>query len=131
LEGLLKEDAQLFNLLLPEKPNVVTDLQTELATWREATPSSNKKSLPLSPTAIVVVAAAAAEQQRLGHKSVATQHLLLAILTTRTKASSWFRNSTELPTSKLLSKHGITAELTEEKQEAALLRQSLGSLTMR
>jgi ATP-dependent Clp protease ATP-binding subunit ClpA len=58
LEGLLLEDPQLFKLILPEKPNLVSDLKDELTNWREKPPATEKRDLPLSPNAKQVVAEA-------------------------------------------------------------------------
>jgi ATP-dependent Clp protease ATP-binding subunit ClpC len=122
LEGLLLEDPQLFELLLPDKPSLVKDLKDELATWREKPlAGAEKRDLPLSPTAKKVVAGAGTEQQRLGHTTIATQHLLLALLTACRTTPRWFRKATELRVQQLLSKHGITPELTEEKTSGGSL----------
>lgn len=120
LEGLLLEDPQLFKLLLPEKPNLVKDLKDELASWR-GKPLAEKRELPLSPTAKEVVAGAGTAQQKFGHTTIATQHLLLALLTSCRKPPRWFRNGTELRVQQFLSKHGITPELTEQKTSAAII----------
>jgi ATP-dependent Clp protease ATP-binding subunit ClpA len=123
LEGLLLEDPQLFRLLLPERPSLVKDLKDELATWREKPlPTAEKRNLPLSPTAKEVVAGAGTEQQRLGHTTIATQHLLLALLTACRTTPRWFRRkATELRVQQLLSKHGITPELAEQKTSGGII----------
>jgi len=122
LEGLLLEDPQLFNLALPERPNLVKDLKDELATWRgEAIPQTQKKELPLSRTAKAVVAGAGTHQHTFGHASIATQHILLALLTACRRNPSWFRKGTELRVQQLLSKHGITPELTERKTSSGIV----------
>ena len=115
LEGLLLEDPQLFNLILPEKPNLVRDLKDELASWHEKPRAGEMRDLPLSPTAKEVVAGAGLAQQKFGHTTIATQHLLFALLTSCRTNSSWFRKARELRVQQLLSKHGITPELTEQK----------------
>lgn len=116
LEGLLLEDPQLFNLVLPEKPNLVQDLKDELATWREKINSPiEKRDLPLSPTAKEVVALAGSEQQRLRQSTIATQHLLLALLKACRKNPTWFRKGAELRVQRLLTKHGVSIELAESK----------------
>ena len=125
LEGLLLEDPKLFNLVLPENLNLVKELQDELATWRGSpTPQTEKRDLPFSPTAKEVVAAAGTEQQRLGHTNIATQHLLLALLTACRQKPGWFRKGTELRVQQLLLKHGITAELTESKTSSGIVTPS-------
>jgi Clp amino terminal domain, pathogenicity island component len=122
LEGLLLEDPQLFNLVLPERPSLVKDLKDEITKWRaEAIPQTQEKELPLSRTAKAVVAGAGTHQHRLGHASIATQHLLLALLTACRRNPSWFRKRTELPVQQLLSKHGITPELTENKTSSGIV----------
>ena len=122
LEGLLFEDPQLFTLVLPEKPTVVKDLKDELATLRDkAVPQTEKKELPLSRTAKAVVAGAGTHQHRLGHTSVATQHILLALLTACRRNPGWFRKATELPVQQLLSKHGVTHALTENRTNSGIV----------
>jgi ATP-dependent Clp protease ATP-binding subunit ClpA len=125
LEGLLLEDPELFKLILPENPNLVRELKNELATWRaNPTPQTEKRDLPLSPRAKVVVLAAGSQQQRLGHPNIATQHLLLALVTACRQKPSWFRKGTELRVQQLLSKHGITAELTQSKTSSGIVTPS-------
>lgn len=125
LEGLLLEDPKLFNLVLPEKPNFVKELKDELATWRgNPTPQTEKRDLPLSPTGKAVVAAAGTVQQRLGHSNIATQHLLSALLTACRQKPSWFRKKTELRVQQLLSRHGVTPELTESKTSSDIVTPS-------
>jgi ATP-dependent Clp protease ATP-binding subunit ClpA len=125
LEGLLTEDPRLFNLLLPEKPDLIKELKDELATWRgKPTPQTEKRDLPLSPTAKEVVAAAGTEQERFGHTNIATQHLLLALLTACRQKPGWFRKGTELRVQQLLSKYGITQELTESKTSDGIVTPS-------
>lgn len=121
LEGLLLEDPQLFKLLLPEKANLVKDLKDELATWRGKPLVAEKRDLPLSPTAKEVVAGAGVAQQKFRHTTIATQHLLLALLNSCRTTSGWFRKATELRVQQLLSKHGITPELTEQKTSGAIV----------
>jgi ATP-dependent Clp protease ATP-binding subunit ClpA len=125
LEGLLLEDPALFHLVLPEKANLVKELKDELATWRgNPTPQTRKKDLPLSPTAKEVVLAAGTEQQRLGHSNIATQHLLLALLTAGRQKPGWFRKSTELRVQQLLTRHGMTPELTKSKTDEGIVTPS-------
>lgn len=125
LEGLLLEDPQLFNFVFPEKPSLVKELKNELATWRGApTAQTEKRDLPLSPTAKAVVATAGTEQQRLGHANIATQHLLLALLVACRQKAGWFRKENELRVQQLLSKHGITSELVESKTSNGIVTTS-------
>ncbi len=125
LEGLLLEDPGLFNLVLPDKPNLVKELKDELASWREhATPQTEKRDLPLSPSAKLVVVAAGTEQQRLGHSNIATQHLLLAILAACGQERRWFRKKPELRVQQPLSRHGITHELAASKTNSGIVTPS-------
>jgi hypothetical protein len=125
LEGLLLEDPKLFDLVFPEKANLVKELNDELATWRGSpTPQTEKKDLSLSPAAKEVVAAAGTEQLRLGHSNIATQHLLLALLTACRQRPRWFRKATKLRVQQLLTKHGITPELTERKTSSRIVTPS-------
>jgi hypothetical protein len=121
LEGLLKEDPQLFGLILPQDPNVVERLRNELASRRLTVYERKKSTLPLSESAKAVVAAAGTEQRRLGHSAIATQHLLFALLSARDRRSTWFRKASELPVQQFLSKYGITAQLTEERTKAGIV----------
>ena len=106
LEGLLYEDPQLFHLLLPEKPDLVRDLQAQLAA---------KRDVPLSPPGKAVVVGAADTQLRFGHRQVTNQHLMLALLTVPAPSSSWFGKRKEWPVQRLLADHGFTPALVEEK----------------
>jgi ATP-dependent Clp protease ATP-binding subunit ClpA len=125
LEGLLLEDPKFFNIVLPEKADLVKELKDELATWRGSpSPQTEKRDLPLSPTAKKVVAAAGIEQHRLGHSNIATQHLLLALVTACKQKARWFRKGTELRVQQLLAKHGITPELTESKTNSGIVTPS-------
>src|SRR5262249_53536572 len=82
LRGLLREDAQLCSVVAPEVPDLVNKLQAEYAD-KSATPlpPSLTDYVPLSAEGKDVVARSHAEYKRLGHRQVATQHLLLALLT--------------------------------------------------
>lgn len=125
LEGLLLEDPKLFEFVLPERANLVKGLKDELATWRVSnTPTTEKRDLPLSPTAKEVVATAGTEQQRLRHSSIATQHLLLALLKACRPKPTWFRKGSELRVQQLLATHGITPELTESKTNSGIVTPS-------
>jgi len=67
------------------------------------------------------VAEAGTAQQRFGHTTIATQHLLLALLNSCRATPGWFRKATELRVQQLLSKHGITPELTEQKTSDGII----------
>lgn len=114
LEGLLCEDPQLFHLILPGNPDLVRDLQAQLAAKR-ATPIKDKRDVPLSPPGKAVVVGAADTQLRFGHRQVTNQHLMLALLTVPAPSSSWFGKRKGWPVQRLLADHGFTPALVEEK----------------
>jgi ATP-dependent Clp protease ATP-binding subunit ClpA len=55
LEGLLREDPQIFQLILSQKPDLVESLKNDLVSRRQAIAFEPKATLPLSPSAKVVV----------------------------------------------------------------------------
>jgi ClpA/ClpB-like protein len=122
LEGLLKEDPQLFRIIMPDKPGLVNELRARLAATRPSGVSiTEKRDIPLSPPGKAVVVAAAFEQDRLGHPQIANQHLLLALLIAPAPSSSWFGKRKEWPVQALLSSYGITAQLVESKTREGII----------
>jgi hypothetical protein len=120
LSGLLKEDPDLFVVVMPQNPNAVTELEGQVAAdgGIRTTKKLPGESLPLSDRAKEVVFVSSEERKRLGHEYVGTQHLLLALLTTPRKKSSWFRRGEPQDDSKakqILVKHGISAASVEAK----------------
>src|SRR5438552_15562755 len=82
LSALLKEDPELFAIVTPQHPNAAKEVADLLGTdgrIRE-TDKQSGESLSLSAGAKEVVLMSSEELARLGHKSVGTQHLLLALL---------------------------------------------------
>ena len=125
LSALLKEDPELFDLVAPQHTNSANELQHLLAADGK-TQTTEKltieklvgKTTSLSARSKEVVFVASEERKRLGHKSVGTQHLLLALLVTPRKRSSWFRRSEQQQDSvakQLLVKLGLNAASIEEK----------------
>jgi ATP-dependent Clp protease ATP-binding subunit ClpA len=122
LEGLLKEDPQLFEILFSDKPSLVADLKALLVEDRQpAAVGTARIGLPLSPTSRDVVVAAAAEQKQLGHRQVATQHLLLALITTPRKSARWFAPVATSSVQKLFAQHEITEELVRSKTKDGVI----------
>src|ERR1700728_3457910 len=79
LLGLLREDKQLTNRFLRSHASVAIRKQIEAhTTIREKV--STSVDLPLSNECKRVLAYAAEEAERLGHKHIGTQHLLLGLL---------------------------------------------------
>jgi hypothetical protein len=120
LGALLKEDPQLFLIVMPEKPNVATDLEDKLAVDGRTRTTENvpRESPPLSARAKEVVFGSSQERKRLGHKSVGTQHLLLALLTAPRRRSSWFRRrdlQDDSIAKLVLVNYGISAASVEAK----------------
>ncbi|MGH9864369.1 MAG: Clp protease N-terminal domain-containing protein, partial [Candidatus Acidiferrales bacterium] len=92
LLGVLREDPQLFVLLAPANANLVGEIEESLATNAKASVTETRKQvLRLSKNAKEIIRVAARERVRLGHKSVGTQHLLLALLRCPEERTSWFR----------------------------------------
>jgi hypothetical protein len=101
---------------------LVQDLKSALAGGHPpAFKLTEGRDLPLSPPGKAVVAEAAAQQQRLGHRAIATQHLLLALLTAPAKSSGWFAKKQASHVQQLLSQHGITAELVRDKIKEGII----------
>jgi hypothetical protein len=120
LGALLKEDPALFALVTPERPNSAIELARLLTTDRaiQTTKKQSGERLSLSTPSKEVVFAASEVRKRLGHKAVGTQHLLLALLVTPSRPSSWFRRRetrTDSSAKQALLKYGISARAVEEK----------------
>jgi ClpA/ClpB-like protein len=120
LTGLLKEDPELFALVMPGRPNLANELEHLLAAdgETETTERIEGEELYLSAGSKEVVVAASEEQERLGHKSVGTQHLLLAFLVTPRRLSGWFRRGKRRNDSvakQTLVKYGLSAASVEER----------------
>jgi ATP-dependent Clp protease ATP-binding subunit ClpA len=115
LTGLLKEDPELFALVSPGHPHAAKELEDALVAKRgdSVTSSSNEVSVRLSKQSKKIIRAASQERERLGHTSVGTQHLLLAILGPERKRTGWLRRR-ELPDEtvarRVLLDYGITVE---------------------
>jgi hypothetical protein len=120
LYALLKEDSELFAILIPEYPNPANELEGSLVVEGRSQPigKNNKGKLPLSPRSKEIVWVAAKEQERLRHKSVGTQHLLLALLASPRERSSWFHRHEQRDDSmakQILVKYGLSAASVEAR----------------
>jgi ATP-dependent Clp protease ATP-binding subunit ClpA len=141
LFALLKEDPELFPLVLPGVPDIVNQIQRELDSCAE-NPNTPRivEGVPaqprLSALAKMVVAGAGLEQQRLGHKIVATQHLLLAMVTAYEQPRKhlglglhwpvrrkWYEASAA---QRVLLKYGINAENVYSKTQEGIITTSSG-----
>jgi ATP-dependent Clp protease ATP-binding subunit ClpA len=120
LSALLKEDPNLFGLLLPDKTNAANEIERLLAAPGKAntTGKSGGDTFVLSVSSKEVVFTASEERKRLGHKSVGTQHLLLALLFRQWKRRRFFRTRVRQNDSlakQILEKCGLSAASVEAK----------------
>jgi ATP-dependent Clp protease ATP-binding subunit ClpA len=119
LSALLKEDPNLFALFLPDQTNSVSEIERLLAASRTGTTKKSTGVKPvLSPDAKEVVFMASQEQKRLRHKSVGTQHLLMALLVTQWRRPRWFRTRVRRNNSVakiILEKCGLNARSVEQR----------------
>jgi hypothetical protein len=120
LSALLKEDPALFALLVPQQPNSAHKIEQLLvAAGKNSTMRKSTGAKPvLSPGSKEVVWTASEERKRLGHKSVGTQHLLLALLATQWKRKGWLRTRVRRNDSfakPILERCGLSAESVEQK----------------
>jgi ATP-dependent Clp protease ATP-binding subunit ClpA len=119
LRGILKEDPDLFAIVAPGATDLANQIERVLASMAvEQTARKELESPPLSASAKVVVAGAGREQKRLGQRSVATQHLLLALVKSYERSAGWFARRKHFESSKaqqVLLDHGITPAAVESK----------------
>lgn len=81
LLGLMREDMALFTRLLARAHDSLEDIRKEVeARAPERESISTSVALPLSPEAKRVLAFAHEESDRLGHRHIGTEHLLLGLL---------------------------------------------------
>jgi ATP-dependent Clp protease ATP-binding subunit ClpA len=126
LSALLKEDPNLFALLLPNQPNVANEIEHLLAATRKTNTIENFSSdkVVLSAESKEVVFAASEGKKRLGHKSVGTQHLLLALLVTEWKRPRLLRarvRQNDSAAKRILEKYGLSAASVEEKTREGIV----------
>jgi hypothetical protein len=92
LLGLLREDRSLTSVILTAKSiNAIRKEIEERTNPREKTPTS--VDLPLSNESKRVLAYAAEEAERLGHKHIGSEHLLLGLLREKTAFAAHLLNS--------------------------------------
>jgi ATP-dependent Clp protease ATP-binding subunit ClpA len=119
LSALLKEDPNLFALLLPDQTNSVSEIERLLAASGAGTTKKSAGVKPvLSRDSKEVVFRASEERRRLGHKSVGTQHLLMALLVTQWRRPRWFRTRVQRNDSVakiILEKCGLSAGSVERR----------------
>jgi hypothetical protein len=120
LSALLKEDPELFAIVMPQHPNAARELLGLLAAdgRTQLTENQNGKSLSLSAGAKEVVLTSSEVLERFGHKSVGTQHLLLALLLTPRQQSNWFRRADlqdDSTAKQILLKYGFSPASVETK----------------
>src|SRR5262249_27742566 len=127
LRGLLREDPQLFSVVAPEIPDLVNKLQTEYGDKSAAPlPQSLTDYVPLSAEGKDVVARSHAEYKRLGHRQVATQHLLLPILTCKVQRPWYSRRKPQAHSraQEVLIRHGLSATAVEARTEEGIVTPS-------
>lgn len=125
LHGLLHEDPQLFAIVAPGHPNIVIEVTQSLATHKNAS-SDKKRSEPLelSDRAKEIIHVSARERDRLGHRAVGTQHLLLALLICPETHTFRFRKQERAPNSvarQVLTGCGLSIESVETATKDGLI----------
>ena len=140
LRGVLKEDPQLFALIIPQNPKVANELERNLA---GAMPSANEslksitrlpaakerdEGLRLSESAKEILRVAARERLRLGHRTVATQHLLLALAICPEPRKTWFSRTASQGNSvakQFLAKSGLDAASIESATKGGIVTEQV------
>jgi ATP-dependent Clp protease ATP-binding subunit ClpA len=120
LSALLREDPALFAIVMPQNPNPANDLKELLAPDGSVQTQGkhNREHPPLSVSAKEVVFVSSEVRKRLGHSSVGTQHLLLALLLTPRARLTWLRHSYQQQNSRakqILMNYGLTAASVEAR----------------
>jgi ATP-dependent Clp protease ATP-binding subunit ClpC len=99
LLGLLREATPLFQKLFPEASVSMAAMRNAIESGRDSSDRiSASVDLPLSQQAKQVLLGAADESQRLGHRHIGTEHLLLGLIREEQSLAS-----------QLLTRHGVTA----------------------
>lgn len=132
LYGILQEDPKLFTLLAPENPNLASQIEESLIAKGEVSePRARAEVLRLSESAKEIIRVAVSEKEKLGHRKVGTQHLLLAILICPKKTKSLFRRTKASETSlakNVLKKHGVLAETVEKATKDGIITSQIFAL---
>lgn len=120
LRALLREDPNLFIVVAPQTPDLANQLQRELAIVNEDLLAHTRNhDIPLNPASKDIVLGTRTIIERLGHKSVTTQHLLLSILAGGARPRGWFGRITltneaeHSLAQRILKSHGLTAASVE------------------
>ncbi|HSF24898.1 MAG TPA: Clp protease N-terminal domain-containing protein [Blastocatellia bacterium] len=114
LLGLLREDKQLTQKFLGNARSTIESIRTEIEGRNppgDEIPTS--VDLPLSATAKLVLTHAAEESDRLGHRHIGTEHLLLGILREEKSAAC-----------EILYERGLKLGVVREDMIAAQARRS-------
>lgn len=115
LHGLLHEDPELFVLLTQGNQGVISSIEQRLAARpRAAQAKPPKGKLQLSVGSKEIIRVAGRERSESGHASVATQHLLLALLICPEPKRTWFgRTKKQNPflAGQVLADSGLSASL--------------------
>jgi len=99
LLGLLREATPLFQKLFPDASVSMAAMRNAIESGRDSGDRiSASVDLPLSHQAKQVLLGAADESQRLGHRHIGTEHLLLGLIREEQSLAS-----------QLLTRHGVTA----------------------
>lgn len=125
LLGLLHEDQDLFVLLMNSNRGKIDSIEQGLSQkpgTAHAKPPEGK--LQLSASSKEIIRVAAREYKRFGHKSVATQHLLFALLICPEAKRTWFgRTKKQNPSlaRQLLANNGLSATLVEAETRRGII----------
>ena len=108
LLGLLREDKQLTQKFFGNPRSALESIRKEIeGRFPPGDKISESVDLPLSPSAKRVLSMAADESDRLGHRHIGTEHLLLGIL-----------REEESPASQILHERGLRLNQTREDIQA-------------
>jgi ATP-dependent Clp protease ATP-binding subunit ClpC len=80
LLGLLRENKALTDELFASSPTAIDKIRRDLETHRRLGEKSPSVDLPLSEQCKHILAYASEESERLSHKHIGTEHLILGIL---------------------------------------------------
>jgi ATP-dependent Clp protease ATP-binding subunit ClpA len=129
LQGLLKVDPNLFAIVAPENPDLLGQIERDLVSGVDNQVATMEVEdllapLPLSELAKVVVAGARQEKVRLGQRSIASQHLLLALVKSYKRPRGWSirrKHYERTMAQQILLNHGITPESVESRIQEGIV----------
>ncbi len=132
LYGVLQEDPELFALLVPQNPQLVSQIEASLVANGEVSKARVRtEALRLSESAKEIIRVTIREKNRLGHRAAGTQHLLQAVLICPEKRKSVFRRGRPAKGSlakRALEEHGILAETVQAATKGGIVTSQVVAL---